>query len=79
MMNYKFHRSYAILLFQLFSLCGHSIQLLTDIRTGIVFFVQQVLAKIFKSLECAVPGIDFCTMFLWNKNFQDIKIWNIFI
>ena len=69
--------SYVILLFQFFSLCSHGIQLLTDVRTGIVFFVQQVLAKIFKSLECAVPGIDFCTVFLSNTNFQHIIMTDI--
>ena len=77
MIQYKFHSSYVILLFQFFPLCSHGIQFLTDIRTGIVFFVQQVLAKVFKSLECTVPSINFCTVFLSNTNYQDIKVTEI--
>lgn len=73
------NNSYVFLLFQFFSLCGHGIQLLMDVGTGIVFFVQQVLAKVFKSLEGAVPGINFCTVFLSNTNFQDMKVWNNFL
>ena len=52
------------LLFKIFPSFGELIQPNTDILTGIVLVVQQLLSKYFKCLEGSCAGINFSSVFL---------------